>query len=47
MSSDKVMSSYLTHIYRMIQKERSVFWELIVLVIVRKKVCMNMFLIPS
>jgi len=33
--------------YRLIQKERSVFWDLVVRVIVRQKVCMNMFLIPS
>ena len=33
------------HIYRVIQEERSIFWEVIVSVIVRKKVDMNMCVI--
>jgi hypothetical protein len=32
-------------IYRMIQEERSIFWEMIALVIVRKNVHVNMCLI--
>jgi hypothetical protein len=34
-------------IYRVSQEERSIFWEIIVSVILRKKVYMNMFPIPN
>ena len=34
-----------THTYRVIQEERSIFWDVIISVIVRKKVRINMCLI--
>jgi hypothetical protein len=35
------------HLYRVSQEERSIFWEIIVSVILRKKVYMNMCPIPN
>ena len=40
--SVKLLSD-LWNLYRVIQEERSVFWEMVVSVIVRQRVCMDMF----
>jgi hypothetical protein len=40
-------SNLFSLIYRMSQEERSIFWEIIVLVILWKKVCMYMCHIPN
>ena len=38
---------FMYHIYRVSQEERSIFWEVIVSVILIKNVYMNMYPIPN
>ena len=43
----RIESPYLMAVYRVSQEERSIFWEVIVSVILSKNVYMNMFPIPN
>jgi len=44
---DLVVHTSSKQIYRVSQEERSIFWEVIVSVILSKKLCMNMCPIPN